>query len=96
MRILRAFRFAAVTGFTMTPALKTALRNYSMLALNPAPERIHYELMKLFGGKYASETLLLMDDFGLLENIFPCVNEMKRVPPNTHHHWICFTMLWKL
>lgn len=86
LRILRAFRFAAVTGFTMTPALKTALRNYSTLALNPAPERIHYELMKLFGGKYASETLLLMDDFGLLENIFPCVNEMKRVPPNTHHH----------
>ena len=42
--------------------------------------------MKLFGGKCTSKTLLLMDEFGILEELFPQVKEMKKVPPNTHHH----------
>lgn len=86
LRILRAFRFMATTGFKMTEALKKSLKKYLPLALNPAPERITYEIMKLFGGKYASQTLLMMDEAGILEMIFPCVKEMKLVPPNSHHH----------
>lgn len=86
LRILRAFRFYAVTGFKMTIELENALKKYLSLALNPAKERINYEIMKLFGGDFASSALLKMDEFGLLEKIFPCVTEMKKVPPNTHHH----------
>lgn len=86
LRILRAFRFYAVTGFKMTIELENALKKYLPLALNPAKERINYEIMKLFGGDFASGALLKMDEFGLLEKIFPCVIEMKKVPPNTHHH----------
>ena len=86
LRILRAFRFYAVTGFSMTKELADALKKYMPMALNPAKERINYEIMKLFGGDFASSALLKMDEFGLLEKIFPCVKEMKKVPPNTHHH----------
>ena len=86
LRILRAFRFYAVTDFKMTIELENALKKYLSLALNPAKERINYEIMKLFGGDFASGALLKMDEFGLLEKIFPCVTEMKKVPPNTHHH----------
>ena len=86
LRILRAFRFYAVTGFKITIELENALKKYLPLALNPAKERINYEIMKLFGGNFASGALLKMDEFGLLEKIFPCVTEMKKVPPNTHHH----------
>ena len=86
LRILRAFRFTATTGFSMTPDLEAAIKKYLPLALNPAPERIHYELMKLFGGDYTSKVLLKMDEFELLDKIFPCVIEMKKVTPNTHHH----------
>lgn len=86
LRILRAFRFYAITGFKMTIELENALKKYLPLALNPANERINYEIMKLFGGDFASGALLKMDEFGLLEKIFPCVTEMKKVPPNTHHH----------
>lgn len=86
LRILRAFRFYAVTGFKMTIELENALKKYLPLALNPAKERINYEIMKLFGGDFTSCALLKMDEFGLLEKIFPCVTEMKKVPPNTHHH----------
>ena len=86
LRILRAFRFYAVTGFSMTKELEDALKKYMPMALNPAKERINYEIMKLFGGDFASSALLKMDEFGLLEKIFPSVTEMKKVPPNTHHH----------
>ncbi len=86
LRILRAFRFASVTGFEMTDELKNAINKHKSTLLNPSRERITYELMKLFGGKNTSKTLLLMDEFGILEVLFPCVKEMKLVPPNTHHH----------
>lgn len=86
LRILRAFRFYAVTGFEMTDELQIALKKYMPLALKPAKERINYEIIKLFGGDVASKSLLKMEDFGLLEAIFPCVKDMKKVPPNTHHH----------
>lgn len=86
LRVLRAFRFASVTGFEFAEELKIAINKYKHLLLNPSKERIMYELLKLFGGKYASKTLLLMDEFGILEELFLAVKEMKKVPPNTHHH----------
>ena len=86
LRILRAFRFASITGFEMTEELKNAIKKYKNTLLNPSKERIAYEIMKLFGGKYSAKTLLLMDEFGILEDLFPCVKEMKLIPPNTHHH----------
>ena len=93
LRILRAFRFFATTGFEMDNKLKNVLQKYSNLALKPAKERIHYELMKLFGGDFSSSALIELDNIGLLENIFPCVEEMKKVPKNTHHHLDLFNHL---
>ncbi|MBO5738601.1 CCA tRNA nucleotidyltransferase [bacterium] len=86
LRILRAFRFASITGFDITKETKYCIDKYKYLLLNPAKERINYELMKLFGGYNCSNVLLKMNEFGILEEIFPCINDMKKVPPNTHHH----------
>lgn len=86
LRVLRAFRFASVTGFDIADETKVAINKYKNLFMNPAKERINYEIMKLFGGIFTAKTLLLMDEFGILEEIFPYVKEMKKVPPNTHHH----------
>ena len=86
LRILRAFRFRSTTGFELQKELSDMLKKHSALIQTPAKERIHDEIMKLFGGKYASQTLLSMLDLGILELIFPCVKDMKKVPPNSHHH----------
>ena len=86
LRVLRAFRFMAVTGFEMDKNLKEAIEKYKSLLINPAKERVIYELMKLFGGKDTSKALLEMDKYGILEMFFPQVAEMKKVPPNSHHH----------
>lgn len=86
LRILRAFRFYALSGFEMTQELKKCLMKHRDIVLSPAKERINYELMKLFGGKYAVKSLLLMDELQILELIFTFVKEFKKVPPNAHHH----------
>ena len=96
LRILRAFRFMSTTGFDLSEEVKSCIEKYKHLLFNPAKERINYELMKLFGGGKCSrgksnggkcsEALLCMDEFGILEELFPQVKEMKKVPPNTHHH----------
>lgn len=86
LRILRAFRFMATTGFEFSSELEIALKKYKHLVLKPAKERIMYEIMKLFGGKYADIALLKLDEYEILEDLFPCIKEMKQVPPNSHHH----------
>lgn len=86
LRILRAFRFLATTGFEMDAHLKSAINKYKHLVLNPSKERIMYEIMKLFGGDYATKALIEMDNFGILEELFPIIKDVKKVPENQHHH----------
>ena len=86
LRILRAFRFSATTGFDLSEEVKACINKYKHLLFYPAKERINYELMKLFGGGKCNKVLLEMDKFGILEELFPQIKEMKQVPPNTHHH----------
>lgn len=86
LRLLRVFRFYSVLGFNLEESLVSIAKKYSNLVLNPAKERIEYELMKLFDGQFADEALLKMDECGVLEKYFPFVKELKQVPPNLHHH----------
>ena len=86
LRILRAFRFMATLGFGVNEELEKILVKHKDLLNLPAKERIHDEVIKLFGGKYTSQTLLVMLDLGLLELIFPFVKDTKTVPSNSHHH----------
>lgn len=86
LRILRVFRFYSLLGFEIDEHLLSIVTKYSDLIEKPAKERIEYELMKLFSGKYADLSLLKMDECGILEKLFPIVKELKQVPPNAHHH----------
>lgn len=86
LRILRAYRFASVLGFEIEDETKRIIERHIDLVLNPAVERRNVEIIKLFGGKYADKVLLDMDKIGLIEKIFPTMTDVKKVPPNTHHH----------
>ena len=86
LRILRVFRFYSLLGFEIDEHLLSIVTKYSDLIEKPAKERIEYELMKLFSGKYADLSLLKMNECGILEKLFPIVKELKQVPPNAHHH----------
>lgn len=86
LRILRLFRFHSILGFDIDEHTLKYAKLYSNLIDQPAKERVQYELMKLFSGNYVHETLLKMNECGILERIFPFVKELKQVPPNLHHH----------
>lgn len=86
LRILRVFRFYSLLGFEIDSHLLDICKEYKNLISKPAKERVEYELMKLFSGKYAHLALLKMDECGLLEVLFPFVKELKQVTPNLHHH----------
>ena len=86
LRIIRAYRFMSTTGFDIDIETKKILKKHKQLINLSAKERVHDEIMKLFGGKYASKALLQMYDDKVLELIFVSVKEMEFVIPNTHHH----------
>lgn len=90
LRLLRIFRFYSLYGFDIDTKLFELVKKYANLITQPAKERVQFELMKLFSGKYVSETLLIMNKCGILELIFPFVKELKLVPPNLHHHLCLF------
>lgn len=86
LRLLRVFRFYSILGFEPAKSLLEIVSRHFKLINNPAKERVEYELMKLFSGKYCEKSLILMDKTGLLEELFPIVKELKQIPPNQHHH----------
>lgn len=86
IRILRAFRFQSEFGFEFSDELKRILKEHNLRILKTAKERINTELLKLFGGKYVVDVLKSMDSYGILELIFPIVSDIKKIPPNSHHH----------
>ena len=86
LRFLRMYRFRSTTGFKIDENLKNfSKKNFSKIH-SIAKERINYEIMHLFEGKYLVETLLEMLEDETLEIIFPFIKEIKKVPSNTHHH----------
>lgn len=86
LRLLRAFRFQASTGFDFDSKTFYTINKHIKLINNPAKERVRYELMKLFDGKYTVKALLSMEESGILYEILPIYSDVKKVPSNTHHH----------
>ena len=86
LRLLRVYRFQALYGFELASETISAVCKYSNLIHMPAVERVNYEILKLFSGKYTHVALENMNKTWILEEIFPFVKELKQVPPNSHHH----------
>lgn len=86
LRILRVFRFCAQTGFDIDPDVFDFVKSNVKLIENPAKERVCTELLKTFEGKYSLKALEKADKAGLVDLIFPIMKEVKKIPPNSHHH----------
>lgn len=84
LRILRAFRFSATLGFEIEQGTLEQIKRHKDLILNPAKERINYEILKLFQGEYTPQVLLMASD--IIELLYPVFTDVKKVPKNTHHH----------
>ena len=86
LRFLRLFRFKALLGFEIEDELlKYTLENFNLIN-SVAKERINYEIVRIFEGEFLTDTLLEMFNGGVLGKIFPFVEQIKKIPSNSHHH----------
>ncbi len=90
LRLLRAFRIAAMRDFTISPETTRAIQNLAPLIRKSAGERVHDELMALFATPRSGDFLLLMDKTGLLTEIFPELAPLKACAQNTYHQYDAF------
>lgn len=86
LRLLRVYRFQAMLGFNLDSELIKIVKKHAPKIREAAVERMNYELLKLFSGNYSEKALIAMDKSGLFEEILPITKELKKVPPNLHHH----------
>ncbi|MEI8129052.1 MAG: HD domain-containing protein [bacterium] len=91
LRLLRIYRFQAALGFELDKDLIKIITRHAAKIKEPAVERVNYELLKLFAGGFSAKTLIDMDETGLLKEILPISQELKKVPPNLHHHLDLFS-----
>ncbi len=71
VRLLRAVRFAGKLDFTLDKATAEPIARLAPLLGNIASARIFDEVLKLFMGGYGAPLLPLMEQYGLLAQVFP-------------------------
>jgi len=86
LRLLRAYRFAATHGFTITPETTAAIQAHVPEFSRVAAERVHQELILLLGAPRAGFILGEMEQVDLLTRIFPELVDSKGVEQNGFHH----------
>ena len=91
LRLLRAYRFVATHGFTISPETIFAIRKYVPEFSRVAGERVHQELFLLLMAPRAGAVLKEMDHTGLLLQIFPELADLKGVEQNGFHHLDVFS-----
>lgn len=79
LRMLRAFRFSAVLGFSIDERTITAIQSCSSKIAHVSFERIQEELHKILAVPYPSKTLLTMEKYNLLEYLLPELTACKGV-----------------
>ncbi len=85
LRLLRAFRMAAVLGFAIEPATLAAIRSAPDDIRASAGERILSELHKILACRHSHRTILAMAEAGLLEAVLPELTPLHGTRQNHHH-----------
>lgn len=86
LRLLRVYRFQAMLCFDVDNELTSIVKKHAEKITKPAIERVNYEFLKLLSGDFSAQALIDLDNVGLLKEIFPVCEEIKKIPPNSHHH----------
>lgn len=91
LRALRAVRFAANLGFSIENDLKKAIRDQVKNLSFISVERQVVEINKILMGPDPARGIRLLDEVGLLAEIFPEVKAMVGFDQHSPHHYLdCF------
>ncbi len=86
LRLIRAVRFAARFQYEIETNTYNAIKELAGTILQISAERIRDELLKMITGLYPAESIMLLDEVGLLEVILPEVVAMKGVKQPEEFH----------
>ncbi|MGD9043657.1 MAG: HD domain-containing protein [Desulfobacterales bacterium] len=90
LRLLRAFRMAAVLQFKIESHTKTAIEKHAGLIQQSAGERVREELFKMLQSAKCHDYLCQMADTGLLFAILPELAALKQCRQNRFHQFDVF------
>ncbi|MBK8162661.1 MAG: polynucleotide adenylyltransferase PcnB [Gammaproteobacteria bacterium] len=71
VRMLRAVRFAVKLGFRLHPQTEAPLRALAPLLASISPARLYEEVLKLFLGGSAEQTVEMLRHYDLFQHLFP-------------------------
>lgn len=80
LRILRAVRFKNNLGFDYEKSIKKQLQLHCSLTCQISPERIKQELDKMIINKNRINSILDMENLGILQYIIPELIDMRKTP----------------
>lgn len=86
LRLLRAFRFAAETGFQIDSQTRVWITEHVSLLGRVSSERISYELRCIMATDRAYDTFLLLKKSGVLFEIFPELQQGSGIKQPSSHH----------
>lgn len=86
LRILRAYRFLSLLGFSLDEETRNILKVHKEKLHLVAHERINYEWFLLLNSPNSFDTVNIMGQDGVLEVVFPELTETRRVTKNPFHH----------
>lgn len=88
VRMLRAIRFAAKLDMTITPRTGDPIPKLAHLLANIPPARLFEETLKLFLGGAGVATFTLLQQYGLLQPLFPQLSEALKTPDSRECQFI--------
>jgi poly(A) polymerase len=83
VRMLRAARFEAKLDFELTPSSAAPIATLRRLLVGVPPARLFDETQKLFLTGHGERSLEVLRRHGLLEELFPAVEQYLRAHPDT-------------
>lgn len=91
LRLLRAVRLAAETGFSIDSNTENLIKKQCLLINNVSGERIREELLKLLEIPETGDLFLYMEELGLISAIVPELIPSKGLEQPSEHYWDVFT-----
>ena len=90
LRLLRAVRIAAQTGFAIDGDTERAVREQAGLLSEVSPERVREELLTILSLPGVGRSLEMLDALGLLDVTLPELSPARGVTQPVEHHWDVF------
>ena len=86
LRILRAFSFSCMLGFSLDKETLRLVKKEKHLISEVSSERVREELFKIFDSLAAYTSLVSLDKLKILEIIFPEIKPMRKIGQGPYHH----------